>query len=356
MQRARDLAREGRHLLQERRHHEAEAKLQEARQVYPDEQSVALALRKIAEDQKGYRRLKANGERHIKEADVSAAMAEFRGAMDLHPELAAKDGLPAQIERLSERSKFDRLLADARQALAEERWQEAGDGFQQVLDLKQDHTEAQESHQKAASMVHLENARRLVAQKHFQSAEKEYGEALELDPGNQAAQELLKSSRRYNGHVRDGRWLRAKKRCPEARRHFLKARRLDPDRFRSDRLDPLMICESNDEDLFPSVEVGLLALMEGRPKEAIDLLEVLVGGSGKLKIHLQAYLGVAYSQMGLSNEEPEAESMKRAREYFGHVLDARADYQLSDRLFSSKVLGVFEEVREELQASAIANR
>ena len=78
-------------------------------------------------------------------------------------------------------------------------------------------------------------------------------------------------------------------------------------------------------------------------------LEVI--GEGYPQVH--ALLGAMYCHQTFINPEPDMALLESAKEQFQKVLHLQPDYQLSEKLFSPRILNFFEQVRSVTQGSAM---
>ena len=102
--------------------------------------------------------------------------------------------------------------------------------------------------------------------------------------------------------------------------------------------------------LLSGLQEGLSALVGGDPQRAIQVLEgISEAATGEMEVHLQAYLGAAYSAAHLSSPEGAERDqwLEKARASFRRMLALRSEHQLSSRLFSPAIRDILERIRTE---------
>ncbi len=100
--------------------------------------------------------------------------------------------------------------------------------------------------------------------------------------------------------------------------------------------------------ILAELQEGLSALVGGDPHRAIEVLQAIpAAAAGEMEVHLQAYLGAAYSAVHLSSPQGAERDqwLKKAEACFRQMLSLRSDHQLSSRLFSPAIQEILERIR-----------
>jgi tetratricopeptide (TPR) repeat protein len=337
------LAEAGRQLLQQQKHSQALAKFREAHEVYPDQRMANEGISKIAEDGKLYEQNLKSGHAALEQGRIALAIEHYEKAAEIYPEFAEIEQVKSRIEGLRG---WNALLRHARDSMEKGDLSEALDAYRNILNQDPANREAQTTIPKIESQVFLLNAQELLAEKQFRQADRLLGKALARDPANLEAAGLLEKSKQYQKIVRRGRAFHRERKCKEAKVALRQARVIYPKRFVSEGLETLLNQECAEPVPVPVSEIrrGLRALTESQPQRAISILEGILNEAGEGQIHVHAFLGAAYALASALEEDSDPAALENARAQFRIVLDLNPNFKLSRRLFSPKILEVFEQV------------
>ncbi|MFQ5930241.1 MAG: hypothetical protein ACE5MK_11125 [Acidobacteriota bacterium] len=365
IKRGKRLALEGHQLINQRRYHEAKERFRQANILYPGQAAVEDGLKRIQHNEQEYRRVRAEGDDALHRGDIANAIQSYEHAIDLDPQLADEDGLNTRLAEL--RGSADHLNK-AREAFRKGRYAKARVEFGKVLALHPDNAEAQRYARKANSLVLLLDGKRYAKANQFDKAEEAFKMAVAKDRGNGEAARLLKQSQDYKKHVSNGRVLYKQESCEEAKRELLQAQKLNPKRFGYDDLEALL-----DEDCtqvrsvqppkqIPQIPLpvakirqGLLALFDGRPDESIQILEMILEEIGEGHAQVHAFLGASYCHAAFLSTEPDMLALETAKEQFRMALNLQPDFQLPEKLFSPRILKIFEQLRSQTKVDPISD-
>jgi outer membrane murein-binding lipoprotein Lpp len=267
-------------------------------------------------------------------------------ATSVYPELADYDQIGTRIEKL--RGKTD-LLNQAREAFENQRWDEAHKAYTEVLDEEAGNQEAAERLPKIESQLLLAQAHRHLKNNKFSHAVRTLNASVKRDPDNREASELLQKNQSYRAFVIKGNAAYREQRCEDAEALFRKARATYAERFAAEGLARRLGqgCEQPIPLPLEDIRIGLLALLNSEPQEAISVLEDVVEQVGEDEVRIRAYLGAAYALASVIEQQADRLLLERAKEQFRIVLNSNPEFRLSERLFSPRILGVFEEVSRE---------
>ena len=186
----------------------------------------------------------------------------------------------------------------------------------------------------------------------YQQAASLYDQARELDPELYNQKNLAAQYNRIRNRMEgkqlalEGQRLLEERRYQEAREKFQRANALYPGQA---------TVEKGLKQIRSEVEIreALLAFFDGRSDESVQILEAALEaiGEGYAKVH--ALLGALYCHQTFINPEPDMMLLESAKEQFQSVLHIQPDYQLSEKLFSPRILDFFEKVRSVTPVRAI---
>ena len=188
--------------------------------------------------------------------------------------------------------------------------------------------------------------------KAYKQAASLYDQARELDPELYNQKNLAAQYNRIRNRMEgqklalEGQQLLEEREYQEAREKLQRANTLYPGQAGVDK--GLRKIKSEVE-----IREALLAFFDGRSDESIQILEAAleVIGEGYPQVH--ALLGAMYCHQTFINPEPDMALLESAKEQFQKVLHLQPDYQLSEKLFSPRILNFFEQVRSVTQGSAM---
>ncbi len=187
----------------------------------------------------------------------------------------------------------------------------------------------------------------------YDEAALRYQQARELEPGFFKRENLQVQEDKIRDQIKagqqlalEGQRLLMQRKYREAEEKFRRADTLYPGQ--AVVASGLKGIQSND-----GIRTGLLALFDGRSDEAIQILESVLEGVGEGVAQVHAVLGAVYCHRALMNVEPDTLALEKAREQFRIVFNLQPDYQLSEQLFSPRILGVFEQLRSETKVGSI---
>ena len=365
IKRGKQLALEGHRLVNQRKYHEAKKKFRQANILYPEQAAVEDGLKRIQHNEQDYRSIRAEGDQALNRGEITDAIKSYQHAVDLDPQLADGDGLNA---RLAELRRSADHLNKAREAFRKGQHAKARDEFGKVLALHPNNAEAQRYTRKANSLVLLLDGKRYATANRFDKAEKAFEMAVAKDRGNREAARLLKQSQDYKKHLSNGRVLYEQESCEEAKRELLQARKLNSKRFRYDDLEALLeedctqVRSVQPPKQIPQIPLpvakirqGLLALFDGRPDESIQILEMILEEIGEGHAQVHAFLGASYCHAAFLSTEPDMPALESAKEQFRMVLDLQPDFQLPEKLFSPRILKIFEQLRSQTKVDPISD-
>jgi tetratricopeptide (TPR) repeat protein len=171
-----------------------------------------------------------------------------------------------------------------------------------------------------------------------------HDQARELDPElynqNNLAIQYNRIRNRVEGQqlALEGQRLLEEKKYQDAREKFQRANTLYPGQA---------AVEEGLKKIKSEVEIrgALLAFFDGRLDESIQILEAALEAIGEGYVQVHALLGAMYCHQTFISPEPDRELLESAKEQFQRVLLLQPDYQLSEKLFSPRILNLFEQVR-----------
>ncbi len=102
-----------------------------------------------------------------------------------------------------------------------------------------------------------------------------------------------------------------------------------------------------------AIREALLAFFGGRLEESVQTLEAALEAIGEGYVQVHALLGAMYCHQTFISPEPDLAFLESAKEQFQRVLHLQPDYQLSEKLFSPRILDFFEQVRSVTPGGAI---
>jgi tetratricopeptide (TPR) repeat protein len=186
----------------------------------------------------------------------------------------------------------------------------------------------------------------------YKQAASLYGQARELDPELYNQQNLGVQYNRIRNRIDgqqlalEGQRLLEERKYQEAREKFRRANSLYPGQT---------TVEKGLKKIKSEVEIreALLAFFDGRSQDSIQILEAALEAIGEGYVQIHAILGAMYCHQTFISPEPDVELLGSAKEQFQRVLQLQPDYQLSEKLFSPRILDFFEQVRSVTRGVAI---
>ncbi|MFB3068047.1 MAG: hypothetical protein ACE1ZI_02150, partial [Acidobacteriota bacterium] len=186
----------------------------------------------------------------------------------------------------------------------------------------------------------------------YEQAVSLYDQARELDPGLYNQKNLAAQYNRNRNRIEgqqsalEGQRLLEERKYQEAREKFQRANTLYPGQAAVDK--GLKKIKSEVE-----MREALLAFFDGRFDESVRILEAALEAIGEGYVQVHALLGAMYCHQTFISTEPDIQVLESAKGQFQTVLDLQPDYQLSEKLFSPRILNFFEQVRSVTQGSSI---
>ena len=186
----------------------------------------------------------------------------------------------------------------------------------------------------------------------YKQAASLYDQARELDPELYNQKNLAAQYNRIRNRIEgqrlalEGQRLLEEREYQEAREKFQRANTLYPGQAAVDK--GLKKIKSEVE-----IREALLAFFDGRWDESIQILEAALEVIGEGYVQVHALLGAMYCHQTFISPEPDMTLLESAKEQFQKVLLLQSDYQLSEKLFSPRILDFFEKVRSVTPGSAI---
>ncbi len=186
----------------------------------------------------------------------------------------------------------------------------------------------------------------------YKQAASLYDQARELDPELYDQKNLAAQSNRIRNRMEgkqlalEGQRLLEERRNQEAREKFQRANTLYPGQA---------TVEKGLKQIRSEVEIreALLAFFAGRSDESVRILEAVLEAIGEGYVQVLALLGAMYCHQTFISPEPDMAFLESAKEQFQRVLHLQPDYQLSEKLFSPRILDFFEKVRSVTPGGAI---
>ena len=320
--------------------------------LFTDFEQVVFSVRRLREEI--FRELLGEATTAVQDQDYGQALSSYELARALDPELFESENLSADYDRLNDQVRIGKeLVRQAHQLLDRGRFEQAKEKFEQARTTYPG-SAIEDGLRKTDSMLLLRDGKRHASANQFGKADRAFRMALEKYQENSEATRLLEESQKYKDYTRQGRILYRQGSCQESQRELKRAQVLNSNRFKKDALAPLLRSGCSERIPLPVSEVreGLLAFFDGHPDESIQILESLVEQVGEGYVQLHAFLGVAYCHTAFTSSGTAEPALGTAREQFRMALEAEPNYQLSEKLFSPRILQVFEESRSEARSGS----
>ncbi len=320
--------------------------------LFTDFEQVVFGVRRLREAI--FRELQGEAATAVQDQDYGQALSSYEQARALDPELFESENLSADYDRLNDQVRVGKeLVHHAHQLLDQERFEQAKEKFEQAK-ATYPGSAVEDGLRKTDSMLLLRDGKRHASAHQFGKADRAFRMALEKYQENSEAARLLEESQKYKDYTRQGRILYRQGSCQESQGELRMAQALNSNRFEQDNLAPLLRSACTERIPLPVSELreSLLALFDGHPDESIQILESLVEQVGEGYVQLHAFLGAAYCHKAFMSSGAAEPALETAREQFRMVLEAQPDYQLSEKLFSPRILQVFEELRAEARSGS----
>ncbi len=178
----------------------------------------------------------------------------------------------------------------------------------------------------------------------YKQAASLYDQARELDPESYNQQNLAAQYNRIRNRIEgqrlalEGQRLLEERKYQQSREKFQRANTLYPGQA---------AVEKGLKKIKSEVEIreALLAFFDGRSDESVQILEAALEAIGEGYVQVHALLGAMYCHQTFISPEPDMALLESAKEQFQRVLHLQPDYQLSEKLFSPRILDFFEKVR-----------
>jgi tetratricopeptide (TPR) repeat protein len=315
--------------------------------LFTDFEKVVLAVRGLTEETVS--ELKEEADTAVNELAYDQAISIYEQARELDSVTFDKD-MAEQYNKIKEQLSTGKQLVQEGQSLIERgNYQEAKEKLQQANAVYPGQSAVADALRKVDSMLSLVDGKRHAEANQFEKAEELFRIALDKYQENSEAARLLEQSQEYKSHVHQGRSLYKQETCAESQSEFQLARNLNSQRFRRDQLEPLLSEGCTEMIPLPAGEIreALMALFDSRPDDSIQMLETLLEEVGENHVQVRALLGAAYCHAAFMNAEPDTEALESAKDHFRRVLNSQPDFQLSEKLFSPRILNVFEQLRSE---------
>jgi tetratricopeptide (TPR) repeat protein len=271
---------------------------------------------------------------------VTQRETEFRGAVIESQQAQARRDWGAAIEHLD---RAQRLIP---QQFAAERLDGVRAGVMRNRDAARDSASAA-----TESATLLADGKQLAGLRRYAEAETRYQRAVDRNPNNDEARDLLEKSREYGRLAGEAKALRQQNKLAAAGGPLQRAQEIDSARFKADAELTKML---RDIDALPSadsIRAGLAACFEGKWANAISLLEPLAerseGLEPRLRAHVQAYLGVSHATASfvLASEDERRQARAQAITAFQAAMRIQPDYQLADALVSPKIREIWQQAK-----------
>jgi len=185
----------------------------------------------------------------------------------------------------------------------------------------------------------------------YEQAASLYDQARELDPALYYQNNLAAQYNRIRNRIEaqrlalEGQRLLEEREYQEAREKFQRANTLYPGQAAVDK--GLKKIKSEVE-----IREALLAFFDGRSDESVRILEAALEVIGEGYVQVHALLGAMYCHQTFISPEPDIVLLESAKDQFQRVLHLQPDYQLSEKLFSPRILEFFEQVRSVTRGGA----
>jgi len=186
----------------------------------------------------------------------------------------------------------------------------------------------------------------------YKQAASLYDQARELDSELYNQKNLADQYNRIRDRIEgqrlalEGQRLLEEREYQEAREKFQRANTLYPGQAAVDK--GLKKIKSEVE-----IREALLAFFDGRSDESVRILKAALEVIGEGYVQVHALLGAMYCHQTFISPEPDMVLLESAKDQFQRVLYLQPDYQLSEKLFSPRILEFFEQVRSVTPGGAI---
>lgn len=320
--------------------YEAEARERERVGDYPAAMEVYQRALKSETDIKGREELQKNLDAVIK-----------RYYLDLHQ----------RARRASSRREMMKITILALSLGVEGRAEEGGNVFRKLggwlRGSDKDLEKAMEFIQERRLEIFLQlrkEAEEANRKRAYQQAVSLYDQARELDPELYEQKNLAAQYNRIRNRIEgqrlalEGQRHLEKREYQEAREKFQRANTLFPGQTAVDK--GLKKIKSEVE-----MREALLAFFDGRSDESVRILEAALEAIGEGYVQVHALLGAMYCHQTFISPEPDMVLLESAKDQFQKVLYLQPDYQLSEKLFSPRILDFFDQVRAVTPGGAITS-
>ena len=298
-----------------------------------------------------FEELKLEAESAAGQGNYPRAISVCGQARALDPAAFGRRGLePVYQGFLDQVQEGIELVRQREELLSAGEYREAVEKFMEVQRLYPDLDNFQEGLSRANSMVLVEDSKGYAEASQFIRAERALKQALETYQDNEAAARLLSQSQSYRENIHQGRILYGEDSCTQSQQAFGQARDIDLPRFQRSADRSLLVGDCASPLPSPEGEIreALLDLFDGQTADSVGIMETLLEEMGESHLQIPAMLGVAYGYAAFMNPATDASTLESAKEQFRTVLRSQPDYQLSERLFSPRILQLVEEIRSEV--------
>ena len=314
--------------------------------VATDFEQVVIATQRLTNEI--FEQLRQEAESAAQGRALDEAVSIYDKARRLDPLTFERNNLERAYQAVLEQIRRGRELGiEGARLLGQRRFEEARTAFEEADRLYPGQEVVDSGLQRTNSMLLLLEGERWMDDNRFRRAESAFERALAADQSNEAASSRLESSREYRESVHAGRLLYTQGNCEQSKIEFQKARESDPERFGTDNFESIPGGDCSGVFPFPrwELEEALVSLFSGKQDFAIEILEALFESLGESHVEISAFLGAAYGYRAFTRPDGDDAALERAREHFRKVLTAQPDYRLPERLFSPRILKLFEETR-----------
>ena len=315
-----------------------------------DFEEVVVATQRLSNEV--FEELRREAEMATRELAYDQAISLYDQARELDPSSFERNDLEIPYEKIQDQIRVgEELAGEGEELLRQRKWQQAREKFEQANQAYPGQETVEANLRRVDSQLILLDGNRYAEAHHFMRAKNAFERALERDQDNDEAARLLEQSQSYRDHVHKGRILYTQESCEDSQGEFRQAQNIDSKRFQADNLGSVLRGDCAPVIPLPAAEIreALLVLFDGQTDDSIQIMETLLEEVGERHLQVPVFLGVAYCYAALTNPEPDTRTLENAKEQFRKVLNSQPDYQLSERLFSPRILRVFEEVRSENQ-------
>ncbi|MDA2933663.1 hypothetical protein MYX82_04915 [Acidobacteria bacterium AH-259-D05] len=317
--------------------------------LFTDFQEVVVDTQRLSNEI--FEELQKEAETAAGVQDYDQVISLYDQARELDPNSFEMQDLETQYQEIKDQIRLGQELASqGEQLIRQGKYQEASEKFDQADQVYPGQEMVEAGRRRVDSMLLLLEGIGYAEADRFTLAERVFERALETNQDNDEATRLLLQSQNYQDHVHRGRILYRQGSCEGSQDEFRQAQSIDARRFTGDNLASVLSGDCAEVIPLPATEIreALLYLFDGTTDDSIQIMETLLEEIGESHLQVSVFLGVAYSYAAWTTPEPDTQALERAKQQFRTVLHSQPDYQLSEKLFSPRILGLFEELRLEI--------